>query len=294
MDAGVILGLVSLVGVFALTIAMFFGAFREKDGGDGGGVVRYYKKENEELREQNKTLEAEKDTLKAEKETFLLEIDGLKRRIADLENENAALRSRVEFLFEQVTGKKSSQKNSSAASRRAVLFVSTSPMPGAILNTGVEARVVEDALRKTGFEFRAVQAARPHDITRAVLDFQPTILHFAGHGAGGEIYLEDEMQKPKAVTLDAIARLLKPMPVTGVVLNACYSAQNLAPLMSVSQWAVGMRKAVQDPSAIGFSDGFYMALAEGKNVQAAFDVGVANAGMQSVGQMDIPILEMRR
>lgn len=287
MDAGVILGLVSLVGVFALTIAMFFGAFREKDGGDGGGVVRYYKKENEELREQNKTLEAEK-------ETFLLEIDGLKRRIADLENENAALRSRVEFLFEQVTGKKSSQKNSSAASRRAVLFVSTSSMPGAILNTGVEARVVEDALRKTGFEFRAIQAARPHDITRAILDFRPTILHFAGHGADGEIYLEDETQKPKAVTLEAISRLLKPMPVTGVVLNACYSAQNLAPLMGVSEWAVGMRRAVQDPSAIGFSDGFYMALAEGKGVQAAFDIGVANAGMQSAGQMDIPILEMRR
>lgn len=294
MDAGVILGLVSLVGVFALTIAMFFGAFREKDGGDGGGVVRYYKKENEELREQNKTLEAEKDTLKAEKETFLLEIDGLKRRIADLENENAALRSRVEFLFEQVTGKKSSQKNSSAASRRAVLFVSTSSMPGAILNTGVEARVVEDALRKTGFEFRAIQAARPHDITRAILDFRPTILHFAGHGADGEIYLEDETQKPKAVTLEAISRLLKPMPVTGVVLNACYSAQNLAPLMGVSEWAVGMRRAVQDPSAIGFSDGFYMALTEGKGVQAAFDIGVANAGMQSAGQMDIPILEMRR
>jgi cell division protein FtsB len=294
MDAGAILGLASLVGVFALTIAMFFGAFREKDNGDGGGVVKYYKKENEELREQNKTLEAEKDTLKAEKETFLLEIDGLKRRIADLENENAALRSRVEFLFEQVTGKKSPQKNSPAASRRAVLFVSTSPVPGAILNTGVEARAVEDALRKTGFEFRAIQATRPHDITRAILDFRPTILHFAGHGEGGEIYLEDEAQKPKPVSVDAIARLLKPMPVTGVVLNACYSAKNLAPLMGVSEWAVGMKRAVQDPSAIGFSDGFYMALAEGKNVQAAFDVGVANAGMQSAGQMDIPILEMRR
>jgi cell division protein FtsB len=294
MDAGAILGLASLVGVFALTIAMFFGAFREKDNGDGGGVVKYYKKENEELREQNKTLEAEKDTLKAEKETFLLEIDGLKRRIADLENENAALRSRVEFLFEQVTGKKSPQKNSPAASRRAVLFVSTSPVPGAILNTGVEARAVEDALRKTGFEFRAIQATRPHDITRAILDFRPTILHFAGHGEGGEIYLEDDTQKPKPVSVDAIARLLKPMPVTGVVLNACYSAKNLAPLMGVSEWAVGMKRAVQDPSAIGFSDGFYMALAEGKNVQAAFDVGVANAGMQSVGQMDIPILEMRR
>jgi len=294
MDAGVILGLASLVGVFALTIAMFFGAFREKDNGDGGGVVKYYKKENEELREQNKTLEAEKDTLKAEKETFLLEIDGLKRRIADLENENAALRSRVEFLFEQVTGKKSPQKNSPAASRRAVLFVSTSPVPGAILNTGVEARAVEDALRKTGFEFRAIQATRPHDITRAILDFRPTILHFAGHGEGGEIYLEDEAQKPKPVSVDAIARLLKPMPVTGVVLNACYSAKNLAPLMGVSEWAVGMKRAVQDPSAIGFSDGFYMALAEGKDVQSAFDVGVANAGMQSAGQMDIPILEMRR
>jgi cell division protein FtsB len=257
-------------------------------------VVRYYKKENEELLKQNKTLAAEKDTLKAEKETFLLEMSSMKRRVADLEKENDDLRNRVDFLFEQLTGGKSPQKQSPSAPRRAVLFVSTSPMSGAILNTGVEARVVEDALRKTGFEFRAVQAARPHDITRAVLDFQPTILHFAGHGAGGEIYLEDEMQKPKAVTLDAIARLLKPMPVTGVVLNACYSAQNLAPLMSVSQWAVGMRKAVQDPSAIGFSDGFYMALAEGKNVQAAFDVGVANAGMQSAGQMDIPILEMRR
>lgn len=287
MDWGVILSVIALVGMFALTAAMFAGAFRRKDSGDGGDVVRYYKRENEELAKQNKALVDEKAA-------FLLEIDSMKRRIAGLEKENADLRVRVDFLFEQVTEKKRGVKSSPSTPRRAVLFVSTSPVPGAILNTGVEARAVEDALRKTGFEFRAIQATRPHDITRAILDFRPTILHFAGHGEGGEIYLEDETQKPKAVSVDAIARLLKPMPVTGVVLNACYSAKNLAPLMGVSDWAVGMRKAVQDPSAIGFSDGFYMALAEGKDAQSAFDVGVANAGMQSAGQMDIPILEMRR
>ena len=294
MDTGVILGVISLVGVIALTAAMFLRPFQRSGEENGGDVVRYYKKETEELREANKTLEAERGMLKAEKETFLAEIANLKRRISDLESENAELRKRVDFLFEQVTEKKLPQKSKPQTQRRAVLFVSTSPVPGAILNTGVEARAIEDALRKTGFEFCAIQATRPHDITRAVLDFKPTILHFSGHGVNGEIFLEDETQKPKAVALEAIARLLKSMSVMGVVLNACFTAQNLAPLMSVSEWAVGMRKAVEDPSAIGFSDGFYLALADGKDVQSAFDIGVANAGMQSAGQMDIPILEMRR
>lgn len=294
IDAGALLGFISLVGVIALTAAMFLRPFQRKDAGDGGEIVKYYKKENDDLQKKAVILEAEKEAMKAEKEAFLTEMSGMKKRIADLEKENADLRSRVDFLFEQLTEKKSPQKPPSSTLRRAVLFVSTSPVPGAILNTGAEAQIVEDCLRRTGWEFKAVQAARIHDITQAILEFKPTILHFAGHGADGEIYLDDDAHKPRIVPLEVLARLMRGVHVTGIVLNACYSAKNINVLLAVSDWVVGMRKAVGDKFAIGYSDGFYLALANGQTVQVAHDIGVGNAGAQSPSEMDTPILEMRR
>lgn len=294
MDPLMTFSLVASVSALVIVVLSFTPAFRH--GGNGGEVAKYYKLENDQLREQNNALKLEKETFRGEVETLKREVGELKKDNAQLKAENADLRGRVEFLFEKVTGRDISQKTPpvSASPRRAVLFVSTSPIQGAILQTGVEARAIEDALRKSGYEFKAIQAARPHDITHAILDFKPTILHFSGHGADGDIFLEDEMQRPKPVTLDAIARLLRAMPVVGIILNACFSAKNLSPLMAVSQWAVAMKRAVADPTAIAFSDGLYLALADGKDIQSSFDIGVASAGMQSAGQMDIPVLEVRR
>ena len=52
MDLGVILGVISLIGLLVLTAVLFLKPFQRKGGEDGGEVVRYYKKENEELRRQ--------------------------------------------------------------------------------------------------------------------------------------------------------------------------------------------------------------------------------------------------
>ena len=48
-------------------------------------------------------------------------------------------------------------------------------------------------------------AVRSRDISRAVLDFRPNIIHFSGHGSETEgLSFEDEVGKEKFVTGEAL------------------------------------------------------------------------------------------
>jgi len=78
---------------------------------------------------------------------------------------------------------------------------------------------------------------RPDDLTQALLDLEPRIVHFAGHGsASGALFLENELGESHPVEPETLASLFKLVSeqVECVLLNACYTESQQMPLSNIS------------------------------------------------------------
>ncbi|YAF96956.1 MAG: CHAT domain-containing protein [Nodularia sp. CChRGM 3473] len=149
-----------------------------------------------------------------------------------------------------------------------ILFLAANPSQTARLGLGREVREIEDALRRSKYRDNFILeqrwAVRPRDIRRALLDCQPDIVHFSGHGAGKHgLILEDETGKEQLVSGDALAGLfgLFSQPRACVILNACYSSFQAEAIAQNVDYVVGMDDSIADDAAIAFAVGFYDGLA---------------------------------
>ena len=111
-----------------------------------------------------------------------------------------------------------------------ILILAASPEGLARLRLGEEMRDIEEGLRRASyrdrFQIEQRSAVRPLDLQQAMLDFEPQIVHFCGHGAGAEgLILEDDNGQPSPVPSFALANLfgLFASQVECVVLNSCHS-----------------------------------------------------------------------
>ena len=162
-----------------------------------------------------------------------------------------------------------------------ILFLAANPINTTQLRLEQELRDVKIALRQSRyrdqFDLQAVSAARINDMRQAMLDIEPQILHFSGHGEGGAIYLEDKDGNARPIGAAAFANFLTNFPsVQCVVLNACYSEELGAAINTTVPFVVGMETAVEDEAAISFAVAFYDVLGSGGNYERAFRLA-ANA-----------------
>jgi hypothetical protein len=75
-----------------------------------------------------------------------------------------------------------------------------------------------------------------------------------------------------------------------VVLNACFSEAQAEAIAKHIDCVVGMSKTIKDRSAISFAASFYQALAYGRTVQEAYDLGCNQIYMENLSQEDVPQL----
>ncbi|MGK7947916.1 MAG: CHAT domain-containing protein [Xenococcaceae cyanobacterium] len=113
---------------------------------------------------------------------------------------------------------------------RKILILSANPKNTTRLRVDEEMREIKEGLRRSRqreeFVIETSQAVRYSDIRRAILDFEPNIVHFSGHGAKDEgLAFEDETGGVQLVEAEALARLFELFKdkIECVVLNACYS-----------------------------------------------------------------------
>ena len=129
-----------------------------------------------------------------------------------------------------------------------------------------------------------------------MLDEQPQIVHFAGHGKGEEgLVFENEVGQPKLVTGEALAGLFKLFAVQGgcVVLNGCYSQVQAEAIVQHVPYVVGMKWAIGDEAAIAFAVGFYDALGAGKTIEFAYELGCNAIQMEGIAEHLTPVLLKR-
>jgi len=162
---------------------------------------------------------------------------------------------------------------------RTILILSSNPIDTSRLRLDTEIREIDLGLRRAKkrdeFIINQVLAARASDVRRAMLDFNPNIVHFCGHGGGEEgIAFEDEDGKINLVKANVLADFFKLFSdkVECIVLNACYSELQAEAIGNHIDYVIGMRKAIGDYAAIEFAVAFYDALGAGKSYEFAFEL----------------------
>lgn len=166
------------------------------------------------------------------------------------------------------------------SNRRKILILSANPKGTAELRLAEEVREIKEGLRRSKcrdlYQVETSEAVRVRDIHRAMLDHEPNIVHFSGHGAKEEgLVFEDEMGQVKLVSAEALARLfaLFANKLDCVVLNACYSQIQAEAMTQQINYVIGMSQSIGDRAAIEFAVGFYDALGAGKDVEFAYKLG---------------------
>jgi hypothetical protein len=179
---------------------------------------------------------------------------------------------------------------------RKVLVLAANPQDTTPLRLDEEMREIDEALKlaKKRDEFEVMQkwAVRSRDMQRAILDFEPEIVHFSGHGEVDGLALENESGQAKLVSTDALASLfsLCASHVNCVLLNACYSDSQAKAIAQHIPYVIGMNQAVGDRAALEFAIGFYDALGAGKSVDYAFKAGCTSIQMAGIPGHLIPVL----
>lgn len=161
-----------------------------------------------------------------------------------------------------------------------ILILAANPQGTSRLRLDKEVREIEDGLRRSHlqdrFQIEQRWAPRPRDVQRSLLDVEPQIVHFCGHGQGQiGLVLEDETGRVKLVSTEALSKLFELFAdrIECVLFNACYSEVQAEAIVQHINYAIGMRQEILDDLAIAFSVGFYKGLAEGQLIEIAFESG---------------------
>ncbi|WP_373462075.1 MULTISPECIES: CHAT domain-containing protein [unclassified Calothrix] len=155
---------------------------------------------------------------------------------------------------------------------------------------------LQRARQRDQFILEQKWAVRPRDIQRAMLDINPSIIHFSGHGTGDEgLVFEDETGSAKLVDGEALAGLFELFAeqVECVVLNGCYSEVQAEAIAQHVNYVIGMKKAIPDKAAIEFAVGFYDALGAGKPVEFAHKFGCAAIRLAGIPEQLTPVLKKK-
>ena len=184
---------------------------------------------------------------------------------------------------------------------RTILVLAANPQNTPPLRLDQEVREIDQRLRmaqkRDEFILKQCWAVRPADVHQAMLDSQPNIVHFCGHGTGVEgIALEDRAGDARLVRAEALAKLFELFAdkLECVVLNACYSETQADAIAKHIPYVVGMRKSIEDQSAIAFAVGFYAALGAGRSIEFAFDLARNAIQLADLREGLTPVLKIKR
>jgi len=181
-----------------------------------------------------------------------------------------------------------------------ILFLAANPKDTSPLRLGEEVRTIAERLREADYRDRLQLeqdwAVRVGDLSRALLEHRPHVVHFSGHGSpAAAIILEDADGRSSEVPPGALGDLFGILDdgVRCVVLNACYSATQAGAMIGNIDCLIGTTRKISDPAAIRFAGGFYRGIGFGKSIATAFALGQNEIDLAALGEADTPMLSTR-
>jgi hypothetical protein len=182
-----------------------------------------------------------------------------------------------------------------------ILFLAANPASTTKLRLDEELREIREELTLSNirerFDLQSREAVRPRDMIRAILNLEPTYIHFSGHGTKNRaICLENLDGSVAEVTPEALGALFDACGegVHCVLLNACYSESQARAIVAHVPYSIGMNAAIGDKAAIAFATGFYRAVGAGRSVPDAFKLGLVELKMHSITEDKTPVLLEKR
>ncbi|BAY20571.1 hypothetical protein NIES2100_03130 [Calothrix sp. NIES-2100] len=197
--------------------------------------------------------------------------------------------------------KKVESNTTSEKAVKTILILAANPKTSSPLRLDEEVREIDAGLQRAKkreqFDLKQRWAVRVRDVYRALLDFQPQIVHFSGHGTGNKgLALEDEIGCVQLVDEEALAKLFELFAdrVECVILNACYSEVQAETIVKHIPYVIGMSKEIGDRAAIEFAVGFYDALGAGESVEFAYQLGCSAIRLAGIAEHLTPRLKKKQ
>ena len=183
---------------------------------------------------------------------------------------------------------------------KTILLLAANPKGTTPLRLDEEVREIDAGLQRAKhreqFVLEQKWAVRPRDIQRAMLDLNPSIVHFSGHGTGDEgLVFEDETGIATLVDGESLAGLFELFAdfVECVVLNGCYSEAQASAIARHVNYVIGMKSAIGDRAAIEFAVAFYDALGAGRPIEFAHKFGCAAIRLAGIPEHLTPVLKKK-
>lgn len=190
-------------------------------------------------------------------------------------------------------------KRQAGTDRFTILYLAANPIDTERIRLDKEIREIREVLarRQDQFEVHDRFAVQVRDISQALLDVRPRVVHFSGHSTSdGRLYVENDSGNSSQVPMDGLASFFKLMAaiVDCVIVNACHTDALADAISEHVDYVIGMSEQIRDSSAIAFSIGFYQALAAGRAVEEAFGFGCAQIQAQPTRGEDYTIPRLLR
>lgn len=191
-----------------------------------------------------------------------------------------AYNKHVSELESSETSKPNPTPNGSEDKNCDILVLAANPIGTDLLQLQEEANRIRLRLQEgevgKNYIVKVERAVQAEELSKYLLQYEPLILHFSGHGSpSGEIIFNNSQGQGQPVSPDALAELLAVLRgrIECVVLNACFSLEKADALADKVSCVVSMSKEIDDRSAVTFAAGFYRGLGLGRGYYTAFELG---------------------
>ncbi len=181
-----------------------------------------------------------------------------------------------------------------------ILFLAANPKATSWLSLDEEAKEIRQGLERSrgreNFDIVTRWAVDADELRRSLLDIEPHIVHFSGHGTGADGLVLHAAEGNRLAGSEALANLfgLFAGQIECVLLNACYSEAQAEAIYRHVDCVIGMNRAVGDHAAIKFAVGFYDALGAGRAYDIAYKFGCSAIDFEDVVQSLTPVLMARK
>ena len=185
--------------------------------------------------------------------------------------------------------------------QKVILFLASNPIDYGRLQLEKEFVLISTRLqdRKDKFRLYVEWAETPRDLQKAMIKHKPNYVHFSGHGREGAgkqegILIIGNDHQTKIVNTTALANMFKIFKsrfnIELVVLNACYSESQALAINEHVPNVIGMKDSVDDETALEFSIGFYLGIADGDDIDFSFELARNSIELEGLSGEDLPVL----
>ncbi|MBP1163814.1 putative nucleic acid-binding Zn-ribbon protein [Chryseobacterium sp. PvR013] len=244
-------------------------------------IVDYQKKIQNEQNSIDKKRKIENDKLQKDQERSL-------RTINDTLNHHNTLHRTT---FNEI------QELKKIPEKITVLFLASNPIDQAPLRLDEEARSITEMIRKAkhrdSVKFESCWALQTIDLLQALNEYNPTIVHFSGHGSDNdEIVFQSQDGVTKLVKKEALIQTMMASSdnIRLVFFNTCFSKNQAEAISQFVDATIGMNTSIGDEAARVFSSQFYSAISFGLSVEKAFQQAKGLLMMEDIPEENTPEL----